>query len=99
VKHAVRAISKTMRMELLGKPIRVVEIAPGLVETEFSLVRFGGNAERASAVYRGTTPLTAEDVADCIAFAVTRPPHVNIDFLLVMPRDQATATMVHREER
>lgn len=99
VKHGVRAITKTLRMELLGRPIRVVEIAPGLVDTEFSLVRFGGDADRARAVYRGTTPLSAEDVAECIAFAVTRPPHVNIDHLLVMPRDQATATMVHREER
>jgi NADP-dependent 3-hydroxy acid dehydrogenase YdfG len=98
VKHGVRAITKTLRMELLGKPIRVVEIAPGLVDTEFSLVRFGGDYDRARAVYRGTTPLSAEDVAECIVFAVTRPPHVNIDHLLVMPRDQATATMVHREE-
>jgi NADP-dependent 3-hydroxy acid dehydrogenase YdfG len=95
-KHAVRAITRTLRLELLGKPVRVTEIAPGLVETEFSLVRFAGDRERASGVYRGMTPLTPEDVAACIAWAATRPPHVNIDEIVVRPRDQATATMVHR---
>ena len=97
-KHAERALTRTLRLELLGEPIRVTDIAPGLVETEFSLVRFGGDAERAKAVYRGMEPLVAEDIADCIAWAATRPSRVNIDELVVRPRDQATATMVHRRE-
>jgi NADP-dependent 3-hydroxy acid dehydrogenase YdfG len=98
-KHALRALTKTLRLELLGKPVRVTEVAPGLAETEFSLVRFGGDAERAKSVYRGLTPLTAEDVADCVVWASTRPSHVNIDEIVVRPRDQATATMVHRREQ
>jgi hypothetical protein len=98
VKHAVRAMTKTLRLELLGKPVRVTEIAPGLVETEFALVRFDGDAERAKSVYRGMEPLVAADVADCIVWAATRPSHVNIDEIVVRPRDQATATMVHRRE-
>ncbi|HEX9942815.1 MAG TPA: SDR family NAD(P)-dependent oxidoreductase [Thermoanaerobaculia bacterium] len=98
VKHAVRAFTRTLRLELLGEPVRVTEVAPGLVETEFSLVRFAGDAERAQAVYRGLEPLTAEDVADCIVWAATRPSHVNIDEIVVRPRDQATATQVHRRE-
>ncbi|HEX2164241.1 MAG TPA: SDR family NAD(P)-dependent oxidoreductase, partial [Thermoanaerobaculia bacterium] len=97
-KHALAALTRTLRLELLGKPVRVTEVAPGLVETEFSAVRFGGDAARAAAVYRGMTPLTAEDVADCIAWAATRPPHVNVDLLVVRPRDQATSTEVHRRE-
>ena len=96
-KHAVRALTKTLRVELVGKPIRVTEICPGLVETEFSRVRFAQDAEKAAAVYKGMTPLVSEDVADCIAWAATRPPHVNIDEIVVRPRDQATATVVHRE--
>ena len=95
-KHAVRAVTKVLRMELLGEPVRVTEIDPGMVETEFSVVRFGGDEERAAKVYEGVTPLTADDVADCVAWAVSRPSHVNIDEILVMPRDQATARMVHR---
>jgi NADP-dependent 3-hydroxy acid dehydrogenase YdfG len=98
-KHAARAFTRTLRLELLGKPVRVTEIAPGLAETEFSLVRFRGDAERARAVYQGMTPLTAEDIADCILWAATRPSHVNIDEIVVRPRDQATATMVHRREQ
>jgi NADP-dependent 3-hydroxy acid dehydrogenase YdfG len=97
-KHAERALTRTLRLELLGEPIRVTDIAPGLVETEFSLVRFAGDTERAKAVYRGMEPLTAEDIADCIVWAATRPSRVNIDELVVRPRDQATATMVHRRE-
>ena len=97
-KHAERALTRTLRLELLGEPIRVTDIAPGLVETEFALVRFAGDAERAKAVYRGMEPLTPEDVADCIVWAATRPSRVNIDELVVRPRDQATATMVHRRE-
>jgi NADP-dependent 3-hydroxy acid dehydrogenase YdfG len=95
-KHAVRALSRTLRLELLGEPIRVTEVDPGLVETDFSLVRFAGDAERAAGVYRGYQPLSAEDVADCIAWAATRPSHVNIDEIVVRPRAQATATQVHK---
>jgi NADP-dependent 3-hydroxy acid dehydrogenase YdfG len=98
-KHAERALTRTLRLELLGEPIRVTDIAPGLVEkTEFSLVRFAGDAERAKAVYRGMEALTPEDIADCIVWAATRPSRVNIDELVVRPRDQATATLVHRRE-
>ena len=96
-KHAQSALTATLRLELLGEPIRVTEICPGLVQTEFSLVRFGGDVEQAQAPYRGLTPLVAEDVADCIAWAVTRPSHVNIDRIDVKPRAQATATRVYRE--
>jgi NADP-dependent 3-hydroxy acid dehydrogenase YdfG len=95
-KHAAHALTQTLRLELLGKPIRVTEIAPGLVETEFSLVRFGGDRTKADAVYQGVTPLTGEDVADAIAYVVTRPSHVDIDYLAIKPRDQATARDVHR---
>jgi NADP-dependent 3-hydroxy acid dehydrogenase YdfG len=96
-KHAVNAVTRTLRLELLGKPIRVTEMAPGLVETEFSLVRFGGDEERARQIYEGLRPLTAEDVAEAIAFVVTRPSHVNIDYLAIKPRAQVTATIVHRD--
>lgn len=98
-KHAVRAITRTLRLELLGRPIRITEVAPGLVETEFSIVRFEGDADKAQAPYEGMTPLTAEDVADCIAWAVTRPLHVNIDEIVVRPRAQAAATLVARDEK
>lgn len=95
-KHAARAVTETLRLELLGLPIRVSEIAPGLVETEFSLVRFGGDPERAKKPYVGMTPLTAHDVAEAVAWMVTRPAHVNIDTLVIRPLDQATATVIHR---
>ena len=95
-KHAVRAVTKVLRMELLGEPVRVTEIDPGMVETEFSVVRFGGDEERAAKVYEGVEPLTADDIADCVAWAVSRPSHVNIDEIVVQPRDQANARMVHR---
>jgi NADP-dependent 3-hydroxy acid dehydrogenase YdfG len=95
-KFAVNAVMQVLRQELLGRPVRVTEIDPGMVETEFSLVRFGGDAERAADVYRGMTPLQADDVADCIAFAVTRPSHVNIDRIVVLARDQSGARRVHR---
>jgi len=98
-KHALRALTKTLRLELLGRPVRVTEIDPGMVETEFSLVRFAGDRERAQSVYRGMEPLTAADVADCVAWAATRPSRVNIDEIVVRPRDQATATAVHRREQ
>jgi len=94
-KFALRALTRTLRLETVGRPIRVSEIDPGLVETEFSIVRFHGDTERAAGVYRGVTPLSADDVADCIAFMVTRPSHVNIDSLVVLARDQVGAT-VHR---
>ncbi len=95
-KFAVHAMHQVLRMELLGRPIRVTEIDPGACETEFSLVRFDGDVERAAKVYEGLTPLTADDVAECVTFAVTRPSHVNIDQIVLMPRDQANARMFHR---
>jgi len=95
-KHAANAVTRTLRLELLGKPIRVSEVAPGLVETEFSLVRFEGDRAKADKVYEGTTPLSAEDVADAIAYVVTRPPHVDIDYLSIKPTDQATARDIYR---
>jgi NADP-dependent 3-hydroxy acid dehydrogenase YdfG len=96
-KHAARAVTETLRLELLGKPVRVSEVAPGLVETEFSLVRFGGDEQRAAKVYEGLRPLSAEDVAELIAFVVTRPAHVDIDYAAIKPTAQAAATIVHRE--
>jgi NADP-dependent 3-hydroxy acid dehydrogenase YdfG len=95
-KHAAVAVTKTLRLELNGKPVRVTDVAPGLVETEFSLVRFAGDAERAAGVYTGLTSLKAEDIADCIVWAATRPPHVNIDEIVVKPIAQASATVVAR---
>jgi NADP-dependent 3-hydroxy acid dehydrogenase YdfG len=96
-KHGLRTLTQTLRVELLGRPVRVTEVAPGLVgETEFSLVRFGGDAERARAVYKGVTPLTPEDVADCIVWAATRPAHVNIDEIVLRPLDQANAANLNR---
>lgn len=96
VKHAVRAISRTLRLELNGEPVRVTEINPGMVETEFSLVRFHGDRKAAKAVYQGLKPLTAEDIADCVVFAATRPPHVDIDEMVIRPVAQATTFMVAR---
>ena len=95
-KFAVRALREVLRKEMLGTPLRVTQIDPGLVETEFSLVRFQGDVQAAARVYEGLTPLTADDVADCVAWAVTRPPHVNIDAIKVRARDQSTATTVFR---
>ncbi len=97
-KHAQQAIGGTLRLELSGRPVRVVEIAPGMVATEeFSLVRFHGDEDRAAAVYDGVDkPLTAEDVADCVAWTVRLPHHVNIDQLVVRPLAQAAAHKVHR---
>jgi len=95
-KAAQRAITDVLRMELLGKPVRVSEIDPGMVETEFSLVRFDGDRARADAVYEGVAPLSADDIAQCVAFVVTRPSHVDIDEMVVRPRDQARVHMVNR---
>jgi NADP-dependent 3-hydroxy acid dehydrogenase YdfG len=95
-KFGVRALTQVLRMELLGRPVRITEIDPGMVATDFSLVRFGGDAERAAAVYDGVEPLSADDVADCVAFAITRPSHVNVDQIVVTTRDQAMARMIHR---
>jgi len=97
-KHALAALGQTLRLELNGEPVRVVEIAPGMVATEeFSLNRFDGDAERAAGVYAGVAaPLTAEDIADCIAFAVTRPAHVDIDLMVVKPVAQAAPWKVAR---
>ncbi|MGW3887335.1 SDR family oxidoreductase [Micromonospora chokoriensis] len=97
-KHAQTAIAGTLRLELCGRPLRVIEVDPGMVKTEeFGLVRFEGDAERAAAVYAGVPgPLVAEDVADCIAWCATRPEHVNIDRLVVRPRAQAAQHKVHR---
>jgi 3-hydroxy acid dehydrogenase / malonic semialdehyde reductase len=95
-KHAVRAITQVLRLELNGEPIQVTEIAPGMVETEFSVVRFRGDQARADQVYVGVQPLTADDIADCIVWAVTRPPHVDIDFMVVRPVAQAASYRVAR---
>ena len=95
-KHAQRAMLRTLRLELLGEPVRLTEIAPGMVETEFSLVRFDGDEAAAERVYEGMEPLRAEDVAECIRWSIAQPEHVNIDEIVVRPRDQATATEVNR---
>ena len=94
-KHAEDALARTLRLELLGRPVRVSQVMPGLVNTEFSLVRLGSQ-EAADRVYQGMTPLTADDIADVIGYVVTRPPHVCIDTVRVLPLDQATALQVHR---
>ncbi|SEG65724.1 NADP-dependent 3-hydroxy acid dehydrogenase YdfG [Actinacidiphila yanglinensis] len=98
-KHGAHVIAETLRLELNGTPVRVIEIAPGMVKTdEFSLTRFHGDTERAEAVYAGVAePLTAEDVADTVTWAVTRPSHVNVDLLVLRPRAQASNSKVHRE--
>lgn len=95
-KHAQGALHRTLRGELLGKPVRLTEIAPGAVQTEFSLVRFGGDTQRAEAVYAGITPLSAGDVAEVIGFVASRPAHVNIDQIVIRPRDQASASRFNR---
>lgn len=95
-KFAVNAISQGMKMDLLGTPIRVTEIDPGLVETEFSIVRFRGDSDRAKKVYEGLTPLTPDDIAESIVWAATRPAHVNVNNIILMATDQSAPTMVHR---
>ena len=97
-KHGTHAIAATLRLELCGQPVRVIEIAPGMVRTdEFALTRFRGDAEKAAAVYAGVAePLTADDVADAVAWAVSRPSHVNVDLMVLRPRAQAAQHKVHR---
>lgn len=95
-KAAVRSLTEALKIDLLGTPVRISSVDPGMVETEFSEVRFRGDAERAKHVYQDTVPLTAQDIADVVLFCATRPPHVNISEVLVMPTDQATPSMVHR---
>ncbi|MCH5676694.1 SDR family NAD(P)-dependent oxidoreductase [Streptomyces gilvus] len=98
-KHGAHVLAETLRLEIVGQPVRVIEIAPGMVKTdEFALTRYGGDAEAASKVYEGVAePLTADDVADTISWAVTRPHHVNVDLLVLRPRAQASNTKVHRD--
>src|SRR6201996_8438916 len=95
-KHAQGALHRTLRGELLGKPVRLTEIAPGMVKTDFSLRRFSGDEERAAKVYEGVTPLVAEDVAEVIGFVASRPSHVNLDLVVIRPRDQASASRFNR---
>jgi NADP-dependent 3-hydroxy acid dehydrogenase YdfG len=98
-KHGVHTLAETLRLEIVAEPVRVIEIAPGMVRTEEFSVNRTGSQEKADAVYRGVRePLVAEDVADCVAWAVTRPHHVNVDLLVVRPRAQAAQHKVHREE-
>ena len=97
-KHAETALVGTLRLELSGQPVRVIEIAPGMVRTdEFAIIRFGGDTEKAAAVYAGVAePLTADDIADCVAWCATRPHHVNVDKLVIRPLAQAAQHKVHR---
>ena len=97
-KHAVGAVTKGLRMDLLGTGLRVSTVDPGMVETDFSVVRFRGDQERADNVYRNMTPLTPADIADTIVWVATRPPHVNVDEIIIKPTDQASATLVHRTQ-
>ncbi len=95
-KAAVRSISQGLKLDLTGTAVRVTSIDPGMVNTEFSLVRFKGDNERADNVYKGMTPLTPDDIADTILFCATRPAHVNIAEVILFPTDQSSATIVHR---
>jgi 3-hydroxy acid dehydrogenase / malonic semialdehyde reductase len=97
-KFAVRGFTRALREDLLGRDIRVTTVDSGLVETEFSLVRFHGDAEKAAAVYEGTRPLSPEDVADSILFAVTRPLHMVVDEIVLMSIDQSNGARIHRRE-
>jgi len=96
-KFAVKALSKGLRLDLNGTGVRVTSVDPGLTETEFSVVRFRGDAERAGKVYQGYTPLAPEDIADAVVYCATRPARVNVSEMIVMPTDQASTTVVHRK--
>jgi NADP-dependent 3-hydroxy acid dehydrogenase YdfG len=98
-KHAQGVLHRTLRSELLGKPVRLTEVAPGMVKTDFSLRRFHGDEERAAKVYEGVTPLVAEDVADVIGFVASRPSHVDLDLIVVRPRDQVSGASGSRFNR
>lgn len=95
-KHAVKAITDALRMELVATPLKVSMISPGLAETEFSVVRFKGDKQKAKDVYQGMTPLSAEDIAETVIFMASRPSHVNIADLIILPNNQASAAIVHR---
>lgn len=95
-KAAVKVLSEGLKIDLLGTPVRVTNIEPGFVETEFSDVRFRGDEARAKSVYRGMIPLTPDDIADTILYVATRPPHVNVSELYVVPTDQSSGTLIHR---
>jgi 3-hydroxy acid dehydrogenase/malonic semialdehyde reductase len=97
-KFAERGFTYALREDLLGRPIRITTVDPGLTETEFSIVRFKGDEERAAAVYRGVDPLRPEDIAECILFALTRPWHVNVDEIVVKARNQASGARILRDE-
>jgi len=97
-KFAVRGFTRALREDLLGRDIRVTTVDAGLVETEFSVVRFRGDSEKAASVYQGTRPLSADDVADAIVYAVTRPPHVVVDEVVLMSIDQSSGARVHRRD-
>ncbi len=96
-KFAVKALTEGMALDLAGTPIRVSSVDPGAVETEFSLVRFEGDEERAEAVYRGFTPLSGDDVAEAVAWVIARPPHVNVASMVILPTDQRSVNLIHRE--
>lgn len=98
-KHAQGVLHRTLRSELLGKPVRLTEVAPGMVQTEFSLNRFDGDEERAGKVYEGVTPLVAEDIAEVIGFVASRPSHVDLDLIVVRPRDQVSGATGSRFNR
>jgi serine 3-dehydrogenase len=98
-KHAVTAIGRALGIDLLGTGVRVSSVDPGMVDTEFSLVRFHGDDSKAEGVYRGMTPLTGNDVAEAVVYCATRPPHVNVREMILMPTDQAAAAHVHRRDR
>ncbi|WP_333891753.1 SDR family oxidoreductase [Mycolicibacterium gadium] len=98
-KHAQGVLHRTLRSELLGKPVRLTEVAPGMVKTDFSLRRFDGDEERAAKVYEGVTPLVAEDIAEVIGFVASRPSHVDLDLIVVRPRDQVSGASGSRFNR
>jgi 3-hydroxy acid dehydrogenase / malonic semialdehyde reductase len=96
-KFAVRGFTYALREDLLGRPIRITTVDAGMVETEFSIVRFKGDTDQAAAVYQGIDPLTAEDISDCVMWALTRPWHMNVDEIVVKARNQASGGRIHRE--